>query len=1096
MIKKNYCKGVFIFIFSFFFNFSSAQIQAFNDDAYPLGAMCNILANDLLNSQAIMPSDVVITTSPPIGISTDGFINYATLPPGTSVVTYQICEAANLSSCATATINIHNPGFIIATDDTFTGIDGALGGATASVLINDSINGINIAPSQVLVTLFSSSSPNLAITPTGVVIIAPGTQGGTYTLVYQICEALNFINCDTAMATIQVVSPIPPCWQSVSIGDFHSAAIKADGTLWSWGNNGLGSLGIGNTIDSSDPVQVGTDTDWKLIAVGDFHTLAIKNNGTLWAWGWNQNGQIGDGTTTDRNSPVQIGTDTDWKSVSALYASSSALKNNNTLWGWGDNSSGIIGNGSTVNPQLTPIQVTTDTNWKSISVGDAHTMAIKTTGTLWTWGINDRGQLGNGTTTNVATPIPTGSAASFNQWKSVSASRRYTLGLLNDGTMWAWGENAIGQLGNGTTIDQNIPIQVGTDTNWAEISAGYYHRLAIKNDGTLWAWGINQVGALGNGTTTDSNAPIQIGTDTDWVKISAKYNHSAAVKSDGSLWVWGRNNFGQLGDGTNTNQLSPMMVDCNQILANNDAYSPIDGSIGGTTATVLLNDALNGNPVTTSQVSVTMVSATNPNLSINGAGVITIASGTAAGTYTLTYQICELAVSSNCDTATATIVVSAPMVCWDKFSLGGGHTLSIKTDGTLWAWGASNFGQLGDGTLVNKNYPVQIGSDNDWRFIATGGTCSHAIKNNGTLWAWGNNEYAQLGDGTYTNTNIPIQIGSDTNWKSISDGDNHVLAVKSNGTLWAWGLNSFGALGDGTHIARTAPVQIGSATDWESCRAGGAAFSIARKTNGSLYLWGYNYGGQLGNGTNTSLDIPTLLDNNSWSTMYGAGSTYSIAMQSGTIYSWGDNTYGTLGDGTNTSTNTPSAIGTDTDWSFVDSGYYYAIAKKNNGTIWTWGYNFAGQLGTGNNADSNSPIQMNTDTDWNKIYAGYHHVIATKNDGTYWTWGWNQGGQLGDGTFNSRNAPIQLTCATLANDAVAAIKTFSIYPNPASHSITIEATDKITKVEVIDVNGRTVSVASSNTEIMNLNIEKFATGIYMIKLTTEKGTSTQKFIKI
>ncbi|WP_298224689.1 T9SS type A sorting domain-containing protein [Flavobacterium sp.] len=559
---QKYCNSTLLFfLMSCFFNTTYGQLIANNDSVYTLGASGNILWNDTLNGQPISPSDVTISytsADPNFTIDSNGWILYPGISSGVLIVTYQLCETANPGNCYSANVYFYAAGILNAQDDVFPA-NGEFGSSTPSVLANDSLNGNPVTPANVLVSFVLASSPNLFLNNiTGVVTVFPGTPAGIYTLTYQICEVTSFINCDVAVATIQVTGPAP-CWQSVSIGDYHTSAIKTDGTLWSWGNNGLGSLGIGNTTDSSYPVQVGTDTDWKFIAVGDDHTLAIKNNGTLWAWGWNQYSQLGDGTTTDRNSPVQIGIDSDWKFASALYGNSCAIKNNNTLWAWGYNYNGNVGNGTNI-IQPTPVQISPDTNWKSVSVGDAHSMAVKSTGTLWAWGWNGSGQLANGNTTSTNSPIPTGTAASFNQWKAVSVSSQYAMGLLNDGTMWIWGINTSGQLGNGSTTN-NIPIQVGTDSDWALISAGYFHRLAIKNDGTLWAWG-NNAGRLGDGTTTDRNSPVQIGTDTNWVKIEAKYSHSAAMKTDGSLWVWGMNNFGQLGDGTHTDQLSPMMVNC------------------------------------------------------------------------------------------------------------------------------------------------------------------------------------------------------------------------------------------------------------------------------------------------------------------------------------------------------------------------------------------------------------------------------------------------------------------------------------------------------------------------------------------------------
>lgn len=546
------------------------------------------------------------------------------------------------------------------------------------------------------------------------------------------------------------------------------------------------------------------------------------------------------------------------------------------------------------------------------------------------------------------------------------------------------------------------------------------------------------------------------------------------------------------------NQLYTLGSSCcsgGQIVANDDAYNGIDGSTGGSTASVLANDTLNANLVTPSQVSVTMVSATNPNLTVDTGGIISIASGTASGTYTLTYQICEWADLSNCDTATATIVVTVPLACWDRFSLGGAHTLAIKTDGTLWAWGQNFYGQLGIGNNTNTNTPVQIGTDNDWKAIFGGTYLSHAIKNDGTLWAWGDNSFGQFGDGTLTSTNVPVQVGTATDWKYISVGRDYTFALKNNNTLWATGDNFYGQLGDGTNIAKTSFIQIGTDNDWQSCRAGTNQISMARKTNGTLFTWGSNNNGQLGDGTNIHRNVPALFDNGIWQPSYASGLGFGLAMRSGQIYSWGYNTFGSLGDGTNTDRLTPQPLNNDTDWNYVDSGYYYGIAKKNNGTLWMWGYNTFGGLGNGTFTDTNAPGLVNNDTDWDVIYSTMHHVIAKKTDGTFWEWGWNQAGQLGDGTNINMNVPTQLSCSPLSNQAFTDENSFSVFPNPTRHDITISARNKISKVEVYDVNGRIILKITANSDTMTLDIEKLSKGIYMLKVTTDQGNSTQKIIK-
>jgi len=435
--------------------------------------------------------------------------------------------------------------------------------------------------------------------------------------------------------------------------------------------------------------------------------------------------------------------------------------------------------------------------------------------------------------------------------------------------------------------------------------------------------------------------------------------------------------------------------------------------------------------------------------------------------------------------------------CWQTFALGAVHTLGIKSDGTLWAWGSNLNGELGDGTTIAKNSPTQIGTATNWQYISSNGNTNHAVKTDGTLWGWGRNDAGQIGDGTTTDKNFPVQVGSDTHWKKVSTGLLHTLAIKTDGSLWAWGNNIFGQIGDNTLVDKITPVKIGTDTDWESCDASKRSFSAARKTNGLLYLWGEGVNGQQGNGSFSNVLEPTMLSGANYTSSYALGYDYCVALRafSGMIDSWGLNIYGNLGNGTNTNTSIPAPINSDADWTFVETAYYTTIAKKSNGTIWTWGYNTLGTLGNGNNIDTNTPTQINSDTDWDKIYVGNAHVIASKNDGTFWAWGNNGLGQFGNGTNISSNIPIQLNCATLSNETINKEQNLMIYPNPTKRFLNINSKSIIQSIEIVDLNGRTVLKSQENSNEVTLNTENFATGMYLLKVTTEKGNSIQKIIK-
>jgi hypothetical protein len=335
-------------------------------------------------------------------------------------------------------------------------------------------------------------------------------------------------------------------WKQIYAGPYTTGAVKIDGTLWMWGYGGNGNLGNNAIANYSSPIQIGALTTWKQVVTSQSPSLAIKTDGTLWSWGNNTFGQLGLGNTSNYSSPIQIGALTTWKqiTVGGYYNGSTnvfqtaAIQTNGTLWAWGYNGNGQLGNGSYNNAYSSPIQIGALTIWQQVSTGVTHTAAIQTNGTLWTWGLNGQGQLGNGTTTAYSSPIQVGSLTS---WKQVSCGYNSIYAIQTNGTLWSWGLNEQGQLGNGTIINYSSPIQVGTLTNWKYISssiglnymtlvsAGYV--MAIKTDGTLWSWGNNYYGSLGNGITTNYSSPIQVGTLTNWKQVSNAGFASMAISS-------------------------------------------------------------------------------------------------------------------------------------------------------------------------------------------------------------------------------------------------------------------------------------------------------------------------------------------------------------------------------------------------------------------------------------------------------------------------------------------------------------------------------------------------------------------------------------
>lgn len=335
------------------------------------------------------------------------------------------------------------------------------------------------------------------------------------------------------------------------------------GTLWSWGRNCVGQVGDNTFEDRSSPVQV-PGTAWLSVSSGRCHGLARKTDNTLWAWGSNYRGQLARSINDSFPSPVQI-PGTTWTEISAGGEHSIARKSDNTLWVWGSNICGEIGNNSFPGPSIrftSPIQIP-GTTWVEICGGAQVSMARQSDGTLWMWGDNCFGQLGIGNVTYQRFPnqIPGTS------WVAITTGGNHSLARKSDGTLWSWGQNQGGQLGDMSFICRSSPVQV-SGTSWIDVEAskvGFVspHTMARKSDGTLWVWGNNSQGQLGQNSTYPSGigSPIQIPGNA-WIDIAASASASFARKTNNTLWVWGGSFFqsGVLGLNDTTNRSSPVQL--------------------------------------------------------------------------------------------------------------------------------------------------------------------------------------------------------------------------------------------------------------------------------------------------------------------------------------------------------------------------------------------------------------------------------------------------------------------------------------------------------------------------------------------------------
>jgi len=320
-------------------------------------------------------------------------------------------------------------------------------------------------------------------------------------------------------------------WEQISAG-YHCLAVKLNGTLWGWGVNGSGQLGTNDRVTRSSPVQIGSSTNWSRVSTGaSALSLGVKTDGTLWAWGTNNNGQLGlneAGVFLYRSSPTQVGVATNWNKVSAGDFYSLATKTNGTLWSWGNNSSGGLGlNTATSYNRSSPTQVGVATNWNLIATSVSYAAAViatKTNGTLWTWGYNLVGSLGTNDRVYRSSPTQIGS---LTNWNNIDIAHRAAIASRTDGRLFAWGRNNNGELGVNDRVYRSSPTQVGASTDWNLVGMGTYNAGAIKTNGTLWLWGRNNYGQ--NASGLDRSSPTQVGSATNWVQLSTEGYASWAI---------------------------------------------------------------------------------------------------------------------------------------------------------------------------------------------------------------------------------------------------------------------------------------------------------------------------------------------------------------------------------------------------------------------------------------------------------------------------------------------------------------------------------------------------------------------------------------
>ncbi len=794
-----------------------------------------------------------------------------------------------------------------------------------------------------------------------------------------------------------------------SVQDDFMAFVTTDNKLFMAGVIS-GQLGLPGGNRSS-PVQV--SGSWLSVAVAptSASTIAVRTDGTLWAWGGNSSGQLGLGDTIDRTSPTQITTSKSFTNVYSGAYAFYAIANDNTLW-----ASGIIPpntdiiNGSADIVRSNPVQI--PGSWSMITSnrawnGSAYVMSaygIKSDNTLWVWGNNTYGQLGtNDSVPSRSSPIQLGSFSYSYVTVNYLEFNPGTAAITTDGRLFSWGTNYGATFGYLPTLpsaaSSTSPVQATTgnttsnetyayapmllsNSSWNLVSAGLSHTIATDTNNKLWSWGGNTNYQLGLRDARPRSSPTQITTASSlsFTQISAGAEHNHALTNNGELYGWGKNSAGEVGMLKHRYNAVTFIVG-NWIAIDQQGYLWTCGSG--------LNSQ-NGLPdLVPSRSSPTQIST---------------------------------------DVRYSAVQMS-----------GLGNTIALGADGSLWTWGTNSDGGLGsnlNGTeLLARSSPAQVGTDTNWSKISTKYYGGLAIKTDGSLWAWGAGGAAQgyLNQQGYStiSRSSPTQIGT-SSWTMVSGGVDHVLAITVDGKLWGWGTNNQGQLGINATTARSSAVQISSGTSFIFCAAG-VSCSYAIDTGYNLWAWGINTNGQLGLSTAVARSAPVQVSPykaTSFTQVFSQPSNAMAIDTNNNLWQFGLTSVAGTGIWPNANTSVPNIVGAGTftsaaaeafpqlkySWIPVGGGgngaqNRYAITT--DGTLQMFGPNAGGQSGIINMATNaparSSPVQVNAygvysfiasptridSKSYTSISSGTSTTVAIDSTSKLYTWGSNPNGQLG-----------------------------------------------------------------------------------------------------
>ncbi len=677
-----------------------------------------------------------------------------------------------------------------------------------------------------------------------------------------------------------------------AVGEDHACVILTEGRVVCWGATTYGQLGAGPLARSTTTPTFVLGLSGAIgLDAGSYHTCAVSTAGSVSCWGRNEAGQLGDGTSENRSTFVNVVGLGDVVQVALGGTHTCALRRGGTVVCWGANASGQLGDGTTT-ARSAPTEVTGISQVVRLAAGENHTCAVLGDGTARCWGLNTSGQLGDGTSTNRPTPTVVAGLTSATE---VAIGATHSCAVVGSGGVRCWGANVEGQIGDGTSTQRLTPVSPTGLNNVTELSAGSHHTCARKTDGEVWCWGQNF-----------NSTPRSVASDI--LHVAAGGSSNCGVSPTGRTICWGRNSNGQLGDGTRTSRTSTTTV------------LPVFGLSGGLPCS---GETCNLAVVASPGLGASTY-AFRPGGMVASWGLFSVTRSVASrrfgpepdditGVRALSIghdgRVCVLSSAGTvrCRIAGGSGLEAVPGIS-DAVELGIGDSFGCvrRLGGVVGCWGSNEHGRLGDGTSSTRTTPSLVGGSspiNDVTALAIGSDFACAMRTAGTVWCWGNNSRGQLGDGTTNNSWLPMQVRESSGTGFLSGvthlvaGGQHVCALKP-GEVRCWGYNSGGQLGDGSTVNLPRPGRVSGLTDAIALSAG-EEHTCALRSGGTVSCWGDNTEGALGDGTTVNRSLPVDVMGLADVTMVSAGARYACArLRDGGVRCWGRNNNGELGDGT------------------------------------------------------------------------------------------------------------------------------------------------------------------------------------------------------